>query len=217
LARSIAIVSLGKGVGKTTISINLAIALHNMGFKVLLFDTDFTHNNLLEHLDIHHMPIHLGQALDGDVHVNDSIYKHYTGIKILPSSKHSYDKFSYVYQDILADHDFIILDTPSIQENLEIVLKNSDEAIIVHTPEYSSKIVNDAIELLSKLKIVNLGIVLNKSSERGTQELFKHPILEKITNDKNIEKSYNIKSPSIHTNPNSENSKKIKRLAKRLG
>jgi len=217
LARSIAIVSLGNKVGKTTISINLAIALHNMGFKVLLFDTDFNHNNLLEHLDIHHMPIHLGHVLDGEVHINDSIYKHYTGIKILPSSTHNYDKFGYIYQDVLADYDFIILDTPSIQPHLEIVLKNSDEAIIIHDPQYSSKIVKDAIELLSKLKVLNLGIVLNKSTERGVQELFEHPILEKITEDKTIEKSYQIKSPSIHTNPNSKNSKKIKRLAKRLG
>jgi MinD-like ATPase involved in chromosome partitioning or flagellar assembly len=216
MARSIALVSLGNGVGKTTISLNLALALQKLGHKVLLFDADFTKNNLLDHLDIHNMPVHIGQVLDGEIHINDSIYTHFTGLKIIPSMKHDYDKFSYNYQDLLGDYEYIILDTPVQPEYLRIVLENADDAFIVHNPEHSSKDVMDAIDMLSKMRILNLGIILNNSSERSVDILLDHPIVEKIPTDKDIAKSYAMKNPVVHTHPKSKAAKKFNRLAKKL-
>ena len=217
MARSIAIVSLGEGTGKTTLALNLGLALRQLGHRVLVFDADFTKKNMSEHLEIHDMPTHIGQVLEGDAHINDAIYTHVTGLKIIPSMIHDYGKFSYHYQDLLGNYDYIILDTPIDLKNLELVLSNADEAVIVHSPEHSSKQVADAIELLSRLKILNLGIVLNRSSEDSVSSMFDHPILEKIQDHKDIKESYTLKNPVMHTHPKSPVNKKFQRLAKRFG
>jgi cellulose biosynthesis protein BcsQ len=163
------------------------------------------------------MPLTIGNVFDGEAHINDAIYKHISGMKILPSRKHDYDKLSYHYQDLLGDYDYIIIDTPSESQHLDNVLENADEALVIHSPEYSSKNVVDAIELLSRLKVLNLGIVLNRFSEKGTDELFGHPILEKIPLHKDITESYRMKNPVVHTHPKSMVSKKFHKIAKRLG
>ena len=217
MARSIAVVSFGKGTGKTTIALNLGLALHQLNHKVLVLDSDFTQTNMLDHLDISNMPVSIAQVLNDEAHINDAVYRHITGLRILPSAIHDYGKFSYHYQDLLADYDYIILDTPVQSLNAELVLKNADEALIVHSPEYSSKKVLDAISTLSRLKIMNLGIVLNKFSENSTNELFGYPVIEKIPLHKNITRSYQLKNPVVHTHPGSSVSKKFQRIAKKLG
>jgi septum site-determining protein MinD len=217
MVRSIAIVSYGQGTGKTTLALNLGLALHQLNHKVLVFDSDFTQKNMLDHLDIQNMPINIGQVLNDNAHINDAVYRHITGLKIIPSAIHDYDNFSYHYEDLLADYDYIILDTPVQPLNMELVLKNADEALIVHSPEFSSKIVSDAINTLARLKILNLGIVLNKFSENSTNELFDYPIIEKIPLHKDITKSYQLKNPVVHTHPHSKVSKQFHRIAKKLG
>jgi len=216
MTRSIAIVSLGQGTGKTTLALNLGLALHNLNHRVLVFDTDFTKKNMLDHLDIHNIPMNIGQVLNGEAHINDAIYRHVSGLKIIPSTIHGYDNFSYHYEDLLGDYDYIILDTPTQQPFLETVLKNADEAIIIHGPQYSSRNIMDAVNLLNQLKVMNLGIVLNNFSEDSTNELFDYPVLEKIPTHKDIAKSYQLKNPLLHTHPKSKISKKFNRLAQRL-
>jgi len=221
MARSIAIVSLGSGTGKTTLALNLGLALHKLNHKVLIYDTDFTKKNMLEHLDIHDIPVNIDQVLNGDAHINDAIYTHVTGLKLLPSTIHNsnskgYDKFSYHYQDLLADYEYILLDTPIQLPSLNIVLQNANEAIIVHDPNHSSKIVMDAINILSKLKITNLGVVLNSSSKDSVNTLFDYPIIEKIPLHKDILKSYNLKNPLLYTYPQSKAAKHFHNIAKRL-
>ncbi len=216
MVKSIAVVSSGQGTGKTTLALNLGLALHNLNHRVLVFDADFTKKNMIEHLAIHHLPINIGQVLNGEAHINDAIYKHISGLRIIPSTIHGYDTFSYHYQDLLGDYDYIILDTPAQQPHLDQVLGNADEAIIVHSPQYSSKMVMDAINTLSRLKILNLGLVLNNFSEKSTDQLFDYPVLEKIQTHKDITKSFQLKNPVLQTHPKSEVSIKFNRLAKRF-
>lgn len=217
MVKSIALVSLGNGVGKTTISLNLALALQKLGYKVLLFDADFTKKNLVEHLDIQTVPTHIGHVFDGDAHMHDAIYTHLSGLKIVPSFVHNYDTLSYHYQDLLGDYDYIILDTPSQPENLSIVLENVDEAFIVHSPEHSSKIVMDAADMLSRVKVLNLGVILNHSLERSTSELFGNPVVEKIPPDKDIAKSFAQRNLVVHVYPKGQAANTFYRLARRLG
>ncbi|MGV8086295.1 MAG: AAA family ATPase [Candidatus Woesearchaeota archaeon] len=221
MARSIAIVSLGQGTGKTTIALNLGVALNNLNQKVLVYDSDFTKKNMLDHLDIYDIPTDISEVLNGNIHINDAIYNHVSGIKLLLSKIHNsdstgYDTFSYHYQDLIADYDYILIDAPTNPSNLNTVLENADEAIIVHDPNYSSKIVMDIITMLNRLKVINLGIVLNNVSKNSVDTLFSYPVLEKIPVHKDILKSYNLKNPLLHTHPKSKVAKHFNMLAKRL-
>ncbi|HYD03109.1 MAG TPA: AAA family ATPase [Alphaproteobacteria bacterium] len=216
MAKSIAIISLGSGVGKTTNAINIALALHKLNHKVLVFDADFTKDNLKEHLGIHNIPVHLGHVFNGDAHILDAVYRHPTGLKIIPSNTHDYDKLSYHYQDLTADHDYIIIDTPSHPAHLKRVLENATDALIVHDPKYSSKNVLDAINLLEDLRIVNLGIVLNNFSENSTGVLHGYHVIERIPPSEDIRKSFELKNPLLHTHPRSEASNKFFIIARKL-
>jgi len=216
MTRVISIVSLGEGTGKTTLALNLGLVLHDMNHRVLVFDTDFTKKNMMEHLDILGLPINIGNVLNGEAHINDSVYRHITGLKIIPSAIHGYENFSYNFPSLLGDYDYIILDTPKDQPYLDIVLKNSTEAIIIHSPKYSSKLVLDTIDLLQRHKLVNLGIVLNGVLDDSVDEIFGIPVIEKIPKHKDIEKSFSLKNPVVHTHPRSEVSKRFKRLGKKL-
>jgi septum site-determining protein MinD len=217
MARSIAIVSLGQGNGKTTLALNLGLALRALNYKVLVLDADFSKNNMIDYLGIHDIPITMENVLTDQSHIHDAIYKHVSGLKILPSRIHNYDKLSYHYQDLLGDYDYILIDTPSEFQHLENVLQNADEALIIHGPNYSSKIVMDATNLLSRLKVLNLGVVLNKFSEKSADELLGNPVIEKIPLSKDIDKSFKMRNPVLHTHPKSKISKKFHMIAKRLG
>jgi septum site-determining protein MinD len=181
-----------------------------------VFDADFTKRNMIDHLDIHNIPVSVGQVLNGDAHMTDAIYKHVTGLRIIPSTIHSYDNLSYHYQDLLGDYDYIILDTPIQLPHLEIVLQNAGEALIVHGPDYSSKFISDAVDLLYRLRVLNLGILLNNFSEKSVNELYDYPVLEKIPTDNDVISSFKMKNPVVQTHPNGNVSKKFHRLAKRL-
>jgi septum site-determining protein MinD len=127
-----------------------------------------------------------------------------------------YSKLQYHMQDLLADYDFVLLDSPNDLYNLEEVLDTSNEAIIVHSPDYSSKIIVDASELLSKHKITNLGIVLNKSQEDSVNDIFNIPVIAKVPDHKHIRASFRLKHPVLHTHPKSIASKQFLMLAKKL-
>jgi len=217
MVRVISIISLGEGTGKTTTALNLGLLLHNMNNRVLVFDTDFNKHNMIDHLDIHNLPVDIGHVLDGESHINNAIYKHTTGLRIIPSKIHDYQDLSYHFQDLLGDYDFIILDTPSKQPDLDVVLKNSNEAIIVHHPKYSSKIILDASDLLERHKILNLGIVLNGVVDGSVDEIFQNPVLVKIPEHKDIVRAFALKNPVVYTHPKSLITKRFELLAKLLG
>jgi MinD-like ATPase involved in chromosome partitioning or flagellar assembly len=221
MTKSIAVVSLGRGHGKTTVAVNLGLALHNMNHKVLVLDSDFTRKNLMEHLNIEHIPVGVNQVFEDKAHINDTVYKHISGLRIIPSSVHSsiqddYDKFRFHYEDLMGTYDYIIMDTPMQQQYLEKVLPNANEALIVHSPTTSTRVVSEAVDLLSKLKIFNLGVVLNNVSERSTDSILNYPVLEKIPTHKHFKQAYAMKNPLLHTHPKSPMAKKFNRLAARF-
>lgn len=217
MTKFIAVISSGRGVGRTTIALNFSLALHNLNKKVVLFDSDFSKPNVLEHLSIGHLPITIEDVFYKEQHLFDAIYKHPSGLKIIPSlTLTDYSKIADHIPNLLADYDFVIFDTPSDTSALSQVLKHSNEAIIVHSPEYSSKYVVDLRDLLKENKVVNLGIILNKSHKDSVDTIFSIPIIAKIPDHKHIKKSFELKNPLLHTHPRSNVSKNFLKLAKRF-
>ncbi|MGV8151307.1 MAG: MinD/ParA family ATP-binding protein [Candidatus Woesearchaeota archaeon] len=218
MAKFVSIVSLKPNIGNTTVALNLGLALHNMGKRVVVIDTDFSKLNMLEHLYMQDVPVDLGAVLDNEAHIRDSIVRHASGLKIIPSrmKKSSYDTLEFQLPELASNNDFIILDAPKNLNELNEVLKHSDEAFIVHSPEYSSKIVDDARKILSKNKTVNLGIILNKAHDLSVNSIFKIPVITKIPSSRHVVESFQKKHPLIYLYPNSLVSERFAGLAKRI-
>ncbi len=217
MTRFISIISLGSGTGKTTIALNLGLALHQLNQKVLVFDADFSKPNMLTHLDIGYLPVTLDEVFSADRHVFDAIYRHPSGLKIIPSlSLHDYAKVYDHLQDLLVDYDYVIIDTPREEGPLREVLKGANEAIIVHTPAYSSKIISDAKNLLKELKILNLGIILNKSQEDSVNSMYELPVIAKFPEHRHVTQSFRMKHPVLHTHPRGPPARQFMNLGRKL-
>lgn len=144
----IAVTSGKGGVGKTNISVNLAIALTRFGNRVLLVDADFGLANidLLLGLTPRHNLYH---ALSGKKTLEEIMLTGPSGIRILPSSSGGNrfediprEKKRQLISEIreMSDvADVVFVDTGAgISDNITDFLLLADEIILVTTPEPTS-------------------------------------------------------------------------------
>lgn len=83
--RVIAVTSGKGGVGKTTVSINMALALAEKGKRVMLMDADLGLANIDVMLGLR-PKLNLSHVLNGECELEDIIIKGPRGIKVLPAS-----------------------------------------------------------------------------------------------------------------------------------
>ena len=220
MAKSIGIVS----QRNTTVALNLGLALHTLGQRVIVLDADLSKSNILEHLYMRDLPIDLNTVLNNDAHIYDSIFTHKSGLRLISSAsanslmseKTDSEKIGLHLDDLSPNNDFIIIDMPKNMTIMDELLKYSDAALIVHSPEYSSKSVLDMQKLLSKNKVDNLGVILNRSPDTSVNSIFKTPVISKIPRHRHILKSFEMKHPMLYIYPNSTISKRFFSIAERL-
>ena len=168
----IAVFSGKGGVGKTTVSVNLAYSLRLQGFSVGILDADITGPNVAKMLDV-----------NDELFVSDKTiipYEKYGAkmISIAGSIGHGQPVIwrgpmrSKIINQFLADVewgelDYLIADLPpgTGDEILTIVQKmKPDYAAIVTTPQEVSIIdAERAINMAKKLEIINIGVIENMS------------------------------------------------------
>lgn len=219
MARFISIVSLRPNTGNTTVALNLGLALHNFGHRTIVLDADFSKMNMLEHLYMNDLPTDLNAVANNESHIFDSIITHKSGLRIIPSIKkneHQNAKIGLHLNELSPNNDFIIIDMSKDKNLIDELLGYVDEALIVHSPEYSSKNVLDMQKMLSKNKVANLGVILNKSHEESVNSIFSSPVISKIPQNNILIRSFQMKHPLIHLYPNSNVSKKFFHIAERL-
>lgn len=223
MAKSIGIVSQRPNTGNTTVALNLGLALQTLGQRVIVLDADLSKSNILEHLYIRDLPVDLNSVLNDNAHIYDSIFKHKSGLRIISSSNspgsgnvESSEKIGLHLNELSPNNDFIIIDMPKNMTIIDELLKYSDAALIVHSPEYSSKSVLDMHKLLSKNKVDNLGIILNRSPDTSVNSIFKIPVISKIPRHRHILKSFEMKHPMLYIYPGSTISRRFFSIAERL-
>ncbi len=168
----IAVFSGKGGVGKTTVSVNLAYSLHLHGFSVGILDADITGPNVAKMLGVN----------DELIVLNETIipYEKYGAkmISIAGLLKPGQPVIwrgpmrSKIINQFLADVewgelDYLIADLPpgTGDEILTIVQKmKPDYAVIVTTPQEVSVIdAERAINMAKKLELINIGVIENMS------------------------------------------------------
>ena len=219
------------GVAKTTTTVNLGAAFNYFGRDVTVVDGNLGTPNLGLHLGVPVVPISLHDALKGKHSIVESMYKHGSGLKVIPASLSLLDlkdvapsKLSKILPQLDGLTDIVLIDgAPGLGSEAMAVMKAVDEIIIVTNPEMPA--VTDALKI-SKLaeemgKTVR-GIILTKAGEdydlsvENVEKMIEKPVLATIPYDKAIRESLVKKDPVIYTHPRSKSAIGYKKLAASL-
>lgn len=227
------VVSSGKGgVGKTTTCVNLASALAHKGLNVVLVDGNLTTPNIGLHLGLTKFPVTYNDVLKGNANLEDAIYIHPLGFKILPGSL-SMRSFSEVNSRKLKNSliqlrdmfDIVLVDSAAGLGNEAIsVIKQADEILLVTNPELPAitdayKVVNHAREIGIPVKGVVLNKVRNKEHDLGVraiESLLETPISVSIDDHKGMREALYKKTPFVHMKPKHSVTKKYHTLAHKV-
>lgn len=168
------VVTSGKGgVGKTTITANLSIALSKLGKSVIAIDTDIGLRNLDVVMGLeNHIVYNLVDVIEGNCRLKQAIIKDrkHDNLYLLPSAQ-SKDKNVINPQQMIEltdslknQYDYVMIDCPAgIEQGFQNAIAGATKAIVVTTPEVSA--IRDAdriIGLLEKDGINPIYLLVNK-------------------------------------------------------
>ncbi|MBN2042442.1 MAG: cell division ATPase MinD [Candidatus Aenigmarchaeota archaeon] len=222
----VGVVSGKGGVGKTTFVSNMGMALTEMAADITVVDADLSTSNLGLQLGLYQFPVGLQDALNGRMDVNNTIYMHPSGLRIIPSSV----SLEYINQvinpyrlkNLLSGIEGIVMidSPPGLGRDVSLVLKACDDVIVITNPEITA--VTDAFKVVEVSRGMGKepsGIVINRS--RGKHELKPQEIEDMcgvkvvgiIPEDDTIRRSIYEKVPLVKYRPYSPASLAFRRLA----
>lgn len=234
MGRSITIVSGKGGVGKTSITANLGIALAKRGVSVCLVDADIAMANLSLLLGMQSSPITLHDVLLGEAGVQDAIYDGPNGLKLIPSglSLENYrrvdaDRLASVIKAIQHKFDFVLLDGPAgIEKSVLASIAATEECLLIATPDSPS--IADVLKtkiVAQRLGSKPLGVVLNmvhfekgEISKEEVSRMMELPVYAAVPYDDEMRHSFQRDKamPVMLRNAQAKSSIEIQRLAARL-
>jgi septum site-determining protein MinD len=164
-ARVITITSGKGGVGKTTTTANIGVALALLGKRVVCMDADIGLRNLDVVLGLENRIVYdVVDVIEGRCRLRQALIKdkRLPELLLLPASQKR-DKsavnamdISKVCNDLRAEHDFILIDSAAgIEEGFRTAIAPADEVVIVTNPEVSA--VRDADRVVGLVEAAEKG------------------------------------------------------------
>ena len=173
-ARVITITSGKGGVGKTTATANLAVALAYLGRKVVCVDADIGLRNLDVVMGLENRIVYdLVDVVEGRCKLRQAMVKdkRVPDLYLLPAAQ-TRDKTAVSPQDMVAltdqlrdDYEYILIDSPAgIEWGVRNALAPADEVVVITNPEVSA--VRDADRIIGLIEAeerkIPVSLVLNR-------------------------------------------------------
>ncbi len=229
----IIVINSGKGgVGKTTSAINLSASLNQLNKNVVVVDANLNTPNIGIHLGAPIVPITLNHVLKGKASIDEAIYEHSSGTKIVPSSlsikeltKFNTKKLAGIAKELAKTHDYVIFDSAAgFGDEVIAVLDAADEIIIITNPEMPA--VTDALKAVKVAremgKIIN-GVIVTRHSGASYEmplssikSMLEAQIIGVIPEDSSVKEALTKKDAVVHTHPRSKVSKKYIEIARKI-
>ncbi|MBU0907335.1 MAG: MinD/ParA family protein [Nanoarchaeota archaeon] len=226
MTKTIGVIAIKGGVGKTTVSAALATDLANhYGKKVLLVDANFSAPNLGLHMDILEPEKTIHHVLDRKIHAKSAIQEKF-GVDVIPgeyiyNKSLPYLKLKDRLRPLKENYDFIIIDSsPSLNDEVLSTMLASDALFVVTTPDYPTLSCTLKAAKLAKQRGKPIaGIIINKTRDpkyelnlREIEDSLDIPVVAKIPDDKQVIRSIFSRVPVPLYKKNSPFSQEINRL-----
>ena len=161
------------GVGKTTTTANLAVALANEGYRVVAIDGDVGLRNLDVIMGLENRIVYtLVDVIEGTCRLNQAMIrdKRTENLYMIPTAQSrtkdavSSEQMLEICGQLRNEFDFVLIDSPAgIEAGFRNAAAGADEALVVTTPEVSA--VRDAdriIGLLESMEKAPISLIINR-------------------------------------------------------
>lgn len=201
------------GVGKTTVTVNLGMAMHKLGSNIVVLDGDMKNPNLGIHLGILKYNTTLQEVIKKQSSLLKALCIHETGLRFIPAhlSLNFLETDPTRLKSFLKDApcNLMIDSPPGICKESLSVLECCDEIYIVSEPLLPDITgCMKTMELAKELKVKTRGIILNKvrskNYELGRAEIEActgTKIISTIPFDENVLAGLSMKNPVVHHKP----------------
>jgi len=226
MGKTIGIVSLKGGVGKTSVVASLGAALSEFGKKVLLIDGNLSSPTLGLHLNVVEPEKTLHHVLNRTATTKEAICD-CGEFDILPASIFNNMRVSPLQlktriRGLKQSYDIILIDSsPNLDEETLGVMLASDEIFVVTTPDRPTLSATiKAIKLAQMRGTPISGLILNKVNNKkfeipleDVEETLDIPVLAVIPYDVSVLEALANMQPSTFFKPKSKGSAEFKKLA----
>lgn len=228
MTRVISVASGKGGVGKTTITANLGVALATYGEEVIVLDADVAMANLELILGMEGKSITLQDVLSGEATIDEAIYEGPGGVKIVPAGisleglrKVKLDRLEEALEVLIEDADILLIDAPAgLEKDALAAIAAAQELILVTTPEVPS--ISDALKtkiIANKLGVEIVGVVINREQHDKTfltiseiETILEVPVISLVPEDQEVSRAAAFGEPLVIKNPKSPTSNAIMQL-----
>lgn len=182
----LAVTSPGRGEGKTTVSINLAIAMAFDGKKVLLIDCDLRRPSVRSRLNLDETSRGLTNLIKGRMSIEDAIMP--TGVEnlyCLPSGPYLPNPAEFLncresketLRALSEKFDVLILDCPPSAglSDMQVVARMVDGVLLVVSVDQTLRVsLHDTMRRLGQVDAPIVGTVINRASMSRTEYEYYH-------------------------------------------
>jgi len=222
------------GVGKTVIASNLGVALQKFYKKTAVIDFNFTTSHLSLYFGIYSHPITLNHVLRNEARLEDAVYSHHSGLKIVPVSLKlrdiidiDVDNLRSTLKQAFSNFDVVFLDSaPGLGKEALIALQASDEILYVANPHIPSLVdITKCNQVINRLenKPIPIGIIVNRVRKKGYEikneeirQFTELPIIGIIPEDENILSGFNKRTLVTVSKKRSSSKKEFFKIAAKL-